>query len=361
MEDAPAIIFLKDPGVKPVVYHGSINNSRLIDIMEQNKHQVLPQLRSVTSMELGCDPKGYSRAGMETMVWYCAVVAGRQSPELQKMRETMRSVQEKLLNDGDLDKVDQDQSGAPAAIALKEKRLTLAWLDGEAQQRYCFFYVSLEDSYDTCGPRKDITDVPRLFIVRYQRNGTEISERTEKYSRNVFASVATTDMDPTGQLVAVYKGLDEIPQIIQWISEIISSGDNITLPFYRTTTPELVPEDAEPMWSRGTEKILSSSRGMKLRFGSFIIGINDLMGDPRIGPMLLLGALMSFGGIYMMRSQSPRPNEPNPSNQASAEDEARPDVRRRPRRRSNQDQPPSITDKEPKDAYQMPFSDSDSG
>lgn len=48
---------------------------------------VLPQLRSVTSMELGCDPKGYSRAGNDTTVWYCAVVVGRQSAELHKMRE----------------------------------------------------------------------------------------------------------------------------------------------------------------------------------------------------------------------------------------------------------------------------------
>ena len=48
---------------------------------------VLPQLRSVTSMELGCDPKGYSRAGNDTTVWYCAVVIGRQSAELHKMRE----------------------------------------------------------------------------------------------------------------------------------------------------------------------------------------------------------------------------------------------------------------------------------
>lgn len=48
---------------------------------------VLPQLRSVTSMELGCDARGYSRAGNDTMVWYCVVLAGRLSPELEKMRE----------------------------------------------------------------------------------------------------------------------------------------------------------------------------------------------------------------------------------------------------------------------------------
>lgn len=38
-------------------------------------------------MELGCDARGYSRAGNDTMVWYCVVLAGRLSPELEKMRE----------------------------------------------------------------------------------------------------------------------------------------------------------------------------------------------------------------------------------------------------------------------------------
>jgi len=38
-------------------------------------------------MELGCDPHGYSRAGYDTMIWYCAIVVGRPSLELNKMRE----------------------------------------------------------------------------------------------------------------------------------------------------------------------------------------------------------------------------------------------------------------------------------
>ncbi|XP_028056527.1 uncharacterized protein LOC114260583 isoform X1 [Camellia sinensis] len=53
------------------------DNSWFVAIMEQNKHQELPQLRSVTSMELGCDACGYSRAGNETAIWYCVILAGR--------------------------------------------------------------------------------------------------------------------------------------------------------------------------------------------------------------------------------------------------------------------------------------------
>ncbi|KAJ9568296.1 hypothetical protein OSB04_004262 [Centaurea solstitialis] len=337
----------------------SINNSRLIEIMEENKHQVLPQLRSATSMELGCDPKGYSRAGNNTVVWYCAVLLGRQSAELHKMRETMRRVQDILSNAGEVDQLDQHQTATSAAVALKEKRLTFTWVDGEAQKRFCLFYVNVEDSYDTCGPRRDIADVPRLVLVRYKRNDTEVNKKVEDNSMNMFASIASRDVDPTSQLVALYKGLDETPQIIQWISETVGDGDIRDLPFYRTSTPELLPEDADPIWARGTEQILSSSRGMKQKLGTIPERINDLMGDPRLGPMLLLGALMSFGFIYLRRNQSIKSMEANNPNQPAGD--GRPERRRRrPNSQRNQDLPPSITDMQPSDAFQVPFTDSDS-
>jgi hypothetical protein len=47
----------------------------------------IPQLRSDTATQLGCDAKGHSRAGFDTLVWYCVIVAGRPSSELSKMRE----------------------------------------------------------------------------------------------------------------------------------------------------------------------------------------------------------------------------------------------------------------------------------
>ncbi|CAL5441644.1 unnamed protein product [Camellia sinensis] len=125
VEYAPAIVFFKEHGIKYVVYLGPANNSWFVDIMEQNKHQDLPQLRSVTSMELGCDARGYSRAGNETTIWYCVILAGRSSPELNKMHARIQEA---------LSTVDKDQSSSLAAVALKEKRLIFAWLDGEAQQ-----------------------------------------------------------------------------------------------------------------------------------------------------------------------------------------------------------------------------------
>ncbi|THF99344.1 hypothetical protein TEA_007664 [Camellia sinensis var. sinensis] len=304
--------------------------------MEQNKHQELPQLRSVTSMELGCDARGYSRAGNETAIWYCVILAGRSSPELNKMRATVRRIQEALST------VDKDQPSSLAAVALKEKRLTFSWLDGEAQQRYCFFHTQMENSYETCGPRRDITDVPQLIIVRYKRNATEDSiKNEEKKPKNMLEAFLNDDVDPASQLVARYNGSEESLE--------------------RAKTPALVPEDADPIWSVGAKNILSKGTGMKQRIGSIMNGIHNRLGDPRIGPVLLLGALMSFGSIWLRRSQSTHPSQSNNQTQPSKkDDEVRPNQRRKKRAVSNQDRPPSITDTEPIDAYQMPLSDSDS-
>ncbi|XP_071702015.1 uncharacterized protein [Rutidosis leptorrhynchoides] len=365
VEEAPAVVILRDPGVKPVVYHGLINNTQLVDIMEQNKHQVLPQLRSRTSMELGCDPKGHSRAGNDTTVWYCAVLVGRQSAELHKMRETMRRVQDILSDtedgDGDADQLDRE-TATSAAVAWKENRLTFVWVDGEAQKRFCLFYVNGADSHDTCGPRQDITDVPRLFLIRYKRNDTEVNKKVEENPMNMFATIASREVDPTSQLVALYKGLEETPQIIKWISETVRDGDSRDLPFHRTSTPELVPEDADPIWSKGRDQIISSGRGIKQKIGTIPQTINDLTSDPRLGPMLLLGALMSFGFIYLRRNQSVKPNpRTHNSSQPNVEGEDRPKLRRRrPKVQTSQDVPPSMTDVPPPNAFQMPFTDSDS-
>ena len=84
----------------------------------------------------------------------------------------------------------------------------------------------------------------------------------------------------------------------------------------RTRTPDLAPEDSQPIWSRGTQRLPSAST-MKQRFRDFITKIYDVTGDPRIGPFLLLGALMSFGSIWLQRRQptqqqnQPERNQPH--------------------------------------------------
>nr|GLL22174.1 dnaJ homolog subfamily C member 16 isoform X1 [Ipomoea trifida] len=378
VESAPALVFLKETGVQPIVYHGKfpslavysyINNSMFMDIMEKNKHQVLPQLRSVTSRELGCDARGFSRAGNDTKVWYCVVLVGRQSKELNEMRETMRRLQETLSN-GELNKVDQDPLSTTAEVALKEKRLTFTWLDGEKQKTYCFFYVNSENSYDTCGPRYDITDAAKLFIVRYSRTAAEDekTQKSENWRKNSYEALFAADSDPASQLVATYNGSREIPEIVRWISVIIKDGDSNDLPSFKTKTPELVPEDADSIWSTGSERIAAPTKGIKLKMKGFVNQIHDYLGDPRIGPFLLLGALISFGHIWVRKSQSTNVKQSNDSSQPPSEtsdssskpkpkDKLRSKLRKGPR---NQLIPPSITDMEPKDAEQIEFSDSDS-
>ncbi|KAL6183072.1 hypothetical protein ACLB2K_044483 [Fragaria x ananassa] len=354
VESAPAIVFLKDPGVKPVVYHGSFSNSRLLNIIEQNKEQELPQLRSTTSMQLGCDAHGYSRAGYDTVTWYCAVIAGRHSPQLSQMRRTMRRVQENLSNEVESVPADEEPYTAPAAHALKSKRLTFAWLDGEAQKKYCQFFLHSETSYETCGSRTDMTDVPKLFIIRYKRNVTEESDKPEGRPKSIWDSLRDQELDPAAQLVAKYNGSDEISEITKWISQIIKDGDARELPHYRTRTPQLVPDDSEPIWSGSVQRIPSTIT-IKQSIIGILRGVYDRMEDPRIGPILLLAALMSFGTIWLRRSQVTQL-----SNQSNSKDKSRRRRRDRTGAASTQDLPPSITDLEPRDSYEMPLSGSDS-
>ncbi|KAE9467239.1 hypothetical protein C3L33_00860, partial [Rhododendron williamsianum] len=281
---------------------GPGNNSWFVNLMEQNKHHVLPQLRSLTSMELGCDAHGYSRAGNETSI----------------------CVQEILSTDGVLHSVDQDQPPAPPAVALKERRLTFTWLDGEAQQvcgvKYCFFIIQTASSYETCGPRRDITDVPQLLIVRYKRNASEDSIKIDRKPKNILEAFHDDDVDPASQLVARYNGSEEIPEICIFFKQHFYAQTRVSLTLQRTKAPALVPEDADPIWSVGARSILSKGTGMKQRIGNIVKGIHSRLGDPRIGPVLLLGALMSFGNIWLRRSQSTPPSQSNQEAQPSRTD-----------------------------------------
>ncbi|XP_038972003.1 uncharacterized protein LOC103705749 isoform X2 [Phoenix dactylifera] len=358
VESAPAIAFLKDPGLKPVVYHGSLDSSEFITIMEENKHQELPQLRSVTSMELGCDARGYSRAGNDTKIWYCVIVAGRPSHELSKMRDTMRRVRNVLMDAVDPDNANKVNSSVQAsAAALKENRLTFTWLDGELQKKYCLFYLFSDDAYETCGPRRygDLTDVPRLFIVRYKRNSTEANLEVKKWPKSIWDTPSEENANVASQLVARYKGSQDIHEIVNWILEIVEDGDTKELPYSTQSTPDLIPEDANPIWSRSTQGMLSARNAVKEKIQSIAFYIGDYMRDPRIGPGLLLGACISLGMVWLQNSQTTQPTKRDEGTNSRGASR-----RRKNTSSLNHDRPPSITDSEPKDAYQMLSTDSDS-
>ncbi|XP_047148238.1 uncharacterized protein LOC124820564 isoform X1 [Vigna umbellata] len=375
VESAPAIVFLKDPGVKPVVHHGSVNNSIFSNLMENNKQQELRQLRSMTSMELGCDPHGYSRAGYDTMIWYCAIVVGRPSLELNRMRETMYRVQETFSKYSQVDASSENQSLASAVDAFKRRRLTFAWLDGEKQKDYCQFYLGQAGTDHTCGQRRSATDIPRLFVIRYLRNNSAVDLRTEQKSKwkSSLVQDLISDSDLAGQFVAGYKGEDDVSQITHWLANIISDGDSRDLPFFTLRTPELVPDDTEPIWSVAAQNI--PLKNLKQSILGSLSGLSIYREDPRVGPFLLLGALISLGTIWLRRSQQVHPSVPNqsssnqpsesnqpsqPSSKMSSQDEKEQIPRNRVRSRSNKKPPPSMTDFEPSNSYQVPLSDSDS-
>lgn len=89
--------------------------------------------------------------------------------------------------------------------------------------------------------------------------------------------------------------------------------------FQKTKTPELVPEDADSIWSTGSERITAPTKGIKLKMKGFVNQIHDYLGDPRIGPFLLLGALISFGHIWLRKSQSTNVKQSNDSSQPPSE------------------------------------------
>ncbi|MCL7029995.1 hypothetical protein MKW94_017319 [Papaver nudicaule] len=382
VDSAPAFVFLKDPGVKPVVFHGAMNSTSFSEIMEQNKQQARPQLRSITSMDLGCDARGYSCAGYEAMTWYCVILAGRPSLELNKMRETMVRVQDTLSNKGDSSAGDKNSTSSPQAVAaLKRSAQQVSYLNTMTGRfslwsglfwkltKYCFFYIHSETSFETCGPRRDMTDAPQIIIVRYKRNSTKQDEpkAAKRQPKTIWDTFEEDDEDLASQLVAKYDGSMETQEIIQWVSKIIKDGDSTDLPFFRTKTPDLTPEEeADAIWSRGSQTVLSTGQGLKQRVQGITSNIHDHMGDPRLGPILLLAAVMSFGSIYLRRSQSSPANQSTETSQSTEPNqpatEEKPSREKRTRRRavSNKDKPTSITDDVPKDAYNLLPSDSDS-
>lgn len=59
---------------------------------------------------------------------------------------------------------------------------------------------------------------------------------------------------------------------------------------------------------------------MKQKSHGIIRGIYDRLGDPRNGPFLLLGALMSFGAIWLRRSQQTHSSQSNQPSQPNVSD-----------------------------------------
>ncbi|XP_066398105.1 uncharacterized protein [Miscanthus floridulus] len=351
VESAPALVFLKGAGTKPFVHHGIFSKSEFIEMMEEHKHHELRQLRSDTSLELGCDARGHSRAGNDAAIWYCVIVAGRLGAELSKKRQILRKAQDKLL--GDVDKsarsVDNSVETSSAATAFKDDRLTFVWLDGEVQKQICAFYLAT-DYTGACGPRDfgDDNDKPEIFIVRFQRNATYEALKAEK--KNNLVDVLQGQHTDASQLVARYKGPDEIEEINRWISQIIKDGDTREIPYFTSKVPDLVPEETSKEWLRSSKSIRSAGKSLKDNIG---FHVQDYLTHPMIGSTLLMCGCISMGIIWF------RNNKPT---QSTRQEKAPKDKTKRPRPKLSTSLfgEPSVVDVDPKDARQWEMSDSDS-
>lgn len=252
---APALVFVKDPGLKPVIHHGALNSSHMEKLMDEHKTFELPQLRSISACALGCDARGNSMAGNDTTVWYCVIVAGRISRELTEMRAVLRGVLQTL-------KATDKPELMPAAEALRSQRLSLSWLDGEKQKDFCYFYLYSPTMFEACGPQRGVDDVPQIFLVRYQRKvlSSEEREKLEQEralrAKNAWVALLSDDDDNVAsQLVSKYNGTAEIGALVEWVSQMVYEGDKHELPSFRGKMPELIPEEKPSFWAPAMNSI----------------------------------------------------------------------------------------------------------
>lgn len=83
----------------------------------------------------------------------------------------------------------------------------------------------------------------------------------------------------------------------------------------------MVPEDADSSWSSWSQGTVGPNGGFKHRIKSFLNRIHDYSGDPRVGPFLLLASLISFGSVWLRRSQVAQSSESDHSSERSNEPE----------------------------------------
>ncbi|KAJ3700029.1 hypothetical protein LUZ61_003734 [Rhynchospora tenuis] len=362
VESAPAFVILKGGAVDPVVYHGLPSRSEVVKLIEEHRRQELPQLRSDTATQLGCDAKGHSRAGFDTLVWYCVIVAGRPSSELTKMRELVRSTREKLTGYSGADQIENsdlvnDAAISPAAIAFKDNRLTFAWLDGDVQKKLCLFYLNPEDADGACGPRYGDYELPRVFIVRFQRRTKEEEEEKlkKRTKQSAMQSLLHEGGNSASQLVAKYNGTQEADEIVKWISQIIKDGDTQTIPFFDQKAPDFEPEGSNRAWASGTHIVRSAGSGLVQKIKSVIS-----LGSDYAGPSLLLAACLSFGLIWLKNTSPSSQTTTNGQGNTRENDKRTKKTEIRKANSGSTDKPVSITDEEPKDAVNLLSSGSDS-
>ncbi|KAL3697065.1 hypothetical protein R1sor_011141 [Riccia sorocarpa] len=292
VETAPALMVLIVSPQRPGrCGAGKLNSSTFLELMEKHKTHELPQLRSISATSLGCDAAGHSLAGNDTRTWYCVVVAGKTGPALSQMRTVLRGVQEQLkLGKG------SDSSATVAIEAYREKRLRLAWLDGEIQKDFCYFYLNSESMFEACGPRKyEIEDRPKIFLIRYLREveENEVEDQKKRWlPKTTWEREADEEKQYARQLVTTYNNSLDVAEIVAWVANMVDQGDSEELPSFRGKSPDLVPEESAPFVSKTQEYIQEKKEEFLQKGQSFLYMLDDFRNDPKFTPIVLLFALV---------------------------------------------------------------------
>ncbi|EFJ36661.1 hypothetical protein SELMODRAFT_403249 [Selaginella moellendorffii] len=185
-----------------------------METAEEHKVHVHPQLRSITASKLGCDPADFSAAGKDVETWYCVVVAGRPGFQLDQLRSTMRIVQDELVSK------DIDSHKFAAATAHKDTHLSLSWVDGEMQKKFCYYCLPSEPVHETCGRRQNQEqDVARIFMIRFRRDPSHQKPVVKRI--NTWWRLDDEEQDLASKIIAPCSDANEISEVLLWISNSV--------------------------------------------------------------------------------------------------------------------------------------------
>ncbi|EFJ04741.1 hypothetical protein SELMODRAFT_432129 [Selaginella moellendorffii] len=213
LELAPAVVFIKDPGVQPIIVYGKLTRDSFMETVEEYMHH---------GSKLGCDPADFSAAGKDVETWYCNVVAGRPGFQLDQLRSTMRIVQDELVSE------DIDSHNFAAATAYKDKRLSLSWLDNKMQKKFCYYCLGSEPVHETCGWRQyQEQDVARILMIHFRRDPN--CQKPVVKRINTWWHLDDEEQDLALMLIAPYSGANEISEVLSWISNSVHTNE---IPFF---------------------------------------------------------------------------------------------------------------------------------
>ncbi|EFJ17262.1 hypothetical protein SELMODRAFT_421194 [Selaginella moellendorffii] len=164
-------------------------------------------------------------AGKDVATWYCVVAAGRPGFQLDQLCSMMRIVQDELVSK------DIDSHNFAAVTAYKDKRLSLSWLDGEMQKKFCYYCLPSEPIHETCRLRQNQEqDVARIFMIRFRRDPNHQKPVVKRI--NTWWRLDDEEQDLASMLIAPYSDANEISEVLSRISNSVCNSDTNEIPFF---------------------------------------------------------------------------------------------------------------------------------